>query len=1381
MVPVFNGGSEVIAMLPDAWGLAAWLVDGALKSLVLLTIAGGAALVLQRRSAATVHRVWSVCFVGCLLVPAASIVAPQWSLRIVPAMPVSIVPATESNSPASDFLGADAPTQMGLHGVGTPGTSLPPMPAESRNEAAGDAPAMEGSAAMPAATAPATGFTASPGERGVPAISWIRAALMCWGVVATAIAGRMAVQYVALWRILRHCAPLRDSCWAEAVATASRRIGLARHVRLLQSESQLSPLAAGVLRPTIVLSAGASNWPELQRQSVLLHELAHVKRHDVLTQFVAGCVAAITWFNPLCWYGLAQMRKLRELACDDLVLAGGQAPTDYAVILLAVAKNYRHRTFVGAVGMARESNVERRILAILDSARNRMPLSRRAAAILAAAAGLITAGLGSMRLESRAVAAEEAANDPAKTDVAIDASTEESDEWTMAVMVTDEDGSPLPGARIHLSVWLVDRSQRPRFPNADFVTDDLGLARIPMPRDIEILRLWPAHQGYVPQFINFSEGTHEQGKLIPRTYQFRLARGTTLGGTIVDEQGNPIPGVKVDVSVEIDEPAWTTNPSPMISTWLTDSDFNQPTAETDAEGRWAIHDAPAKGEGADYQFRLKLVHGDYVRDSEWGELQRAQGVTTAMLRDGSAKIVLNRGKPVTGRIVDSTGKPVTKGLVIWSDNTYFAEGVNETQIQSDGRFETIPLPPKEHPITIAAPGFQPERRMVKVGPDLEPLEFALKPGKRLALRLVDKAGKPISGVYVGMDTWRGVESLYNEDHPNVPDSGIPRHPDATGLYVWDWAPEDAVSLRISAVGYAATKVSLVARDEEHVVTLAPQLKFSGTVSNSKTGEPLPAFRITPVVVFRPQFYSVSFDDSVQGKAGRYEIPIDTYDPDYRYLIRVEAGGFRSAMSEISYGESDGAVVQDFQLEPAPARRGRVIGSDGKPVQGAEIVVGTPSVVPMEEYGRFSFNETGLGVTTDAEGWFELAATWEPSRIRAIHDLGYAEVLRGPDDEIGELRLQAWASLKGRLVQDGRPMGQQRIIVTPLPNRGLLEARFQESYQILTDPDGRFEFERLAPMELSCRTSLGPWEESELTSSESVALKLSPGEQREVTLGGNGIGITGKVVSTGRGDVPLDRNWSLNYLVSRERGIELPESLALGFDPKGPIQTEWLGDPEFSNWLATRDVHFVKLTPEGDLHVHGVRPGKYDLVLKLYEQPAGCLVQTVGEKVVPVEVTEADVAAGSMGLGEIEVPCRVGPRVGENMQAYKFVDAEGRERTVHDMRGRYVLMHVWASWCEPCLTVMPDLAAMREEQAAAPVTFVGLNVDAEKDAGRALAVRRGWTWAQNYLGENSEMSKQLALSTTPSYFLIGPDGLLIASSAEWREVRSALTKALEEAR
>lgn len=104
---------------------------------------------------------------------------------------------------------------------------------------------------------------------------------------------------------------------------------------------------------------------------VLLHELAHVKRWDCLSQTIAGIASALYWFNPLVWLAARRMCVERERACDDLALRGGWKPSEYATHLVDIAQSLRAARLGGAVAMARSSHLAGRIAAIVDSSRRR--------------------------------------------------------------------------------------------------------------------------------------------------------------------------------------------------------------------------------------------------------------------------------------------------------------------------------------------------------------------------------------------------------------------------------------------------------------------------------------------------------------------------------------------------------------------------------------------------------------------------------------------------------------------------------------------------------------------------------------------------------------------------------------------------------------------------------------------------------------------------------------------------------------------------------------------------------------------------------------------------------------------------------------------------
>ena len=302
-----------------------------------------------------------------------------------------------------------------------------------------------------------------------------------------------------------------------------------------------------------------------------------------------------------------------------------------------------------------------------------------------------------------------------------------------------------------------------------------------------------------------------------------------------------------------------------------------------------------------------------------GELQQQQGIDTRDLRSGDATLTLRRGIVVSGKVAGPGGESINKGLVVWSDNPYLAEGVNETAIDGDGRYKTKHLAPGKYSITVLVPGFAPWQKSIEVNQDLDQLDIQLELGHSLRIKFVDQMGRPIPNVYVGIGKWRGAEAIFNQNHPNVPDSGIPRLASDDGVYDWDWSPDDAVSYHISAEGFAGQEVTLVAKPAQYVITLAPERMAVGTVTMS-TGKPIERFLAMPVIVFRPDFYHTCTADAKGGQEGRYELPLtDSADPNVRYRVRFEAEGYRSVVSEESFGPLDGRATLDVALQPTPVQ------------------------------------------------------------------------------------------------------------------------------------------------------------------------------------------------------------------------------------------------------------------------------------------------------------------------------------------------------------------------------------------------------------------------------------------------------------------------------
>jgi beta-lactamase regulating signal transducer with metallopeptidase domain len=325
------------------------MLDVCVRGTLLLGLGFAGLGVLRRSSAAARHLLLASTLVGLLALPVLSLVVPSLTVT---------VPAALNASPA------------------------PVNPTR-------ETPSVDAAAAVvrPYATTPDA--SPSPAIDTRPAVSlwWL-----LWALGAAAVVARLAL---GLWRVRRLVARttvVSQPEWTRLVSRVSRSIGLRRRVALHMGPAGAVPMTCGSLHPIVILPADAQWWDDERRTVVLTHELAHVRRFDVLTHLVGQLAVAAFWFHPLVWLAAARMRAECERACDDLVLTAGVRPSRYAGDLLELVQTLRGTAApaVAALAMGRRTEIEARLLAILDGAARRGPLgSRRIAVALGAAAAAV--------------------------------------------------------------------------------------------------------------------------------------------------------------------------------------------------------------------------------------------------------------------------------------------------------------------------------------------------------------------------------------------------------------------------------------------------------------------------------------------------------------------------------------------------------------------------------------------------------------------------------------------------------------------------------------------------------------------------------------------------------------------------------------------------------------------------------------------------------------------------------------------------------------------------------------------------------------------------------------------------------------------------------
>ncbi|MGC2694835.1 MAG: M56 family metallopeptidase, partial [Candidatus Angelobacter sp.] len=373
--------------------ISAIILDTVIKATLLLAMAGSVALIIKKRSAATRHMVQTFALIALLLLPFSVMLLPAWHVKGVPGFAISTATANLTPTPV---VHRASHTENPVHATDSPaplGQSETERKSKAPRSAVVAIRPRQQSVATPRAMAATATPTAAPPSLGTATFStsnssWLnlwneygpRFLMLAWIAGAFFFLARWRLNALRLSGLVRRAGVLTDSGWNAQVRALARELKIHRHVALLVSDELEVPITTGIMFPKIVLSPDYAEWSALRRSAILHHELAHIKRLDALTQALAQTATALYWFHPMVWIMERAMRAERERACDDQVLATGTKASDYAHELLDIVSGLRGPELAAALAMARRSQLEGRVLAVLNPALPRGSVSGKVVA-----------------------------------------------------------------------------------------------------------------------------------------------------------------------------------------------------------------------------------------------------------------------------------------------------------------------------------------------------------------------------------------------------------------------------------------------------------------------------------------------------------------------------------------------------------------------------------------------------------------------------------------------------------------------------------------------------------------------------------------------------------------------------------------------------------------------------------------------------------------------------------------------------------------------------------------------------------------------------------------------------------------------------------------
>ncbi|HEX3422006.1 MAG TPA: M56 family metallopeptidase [Sphingomicrobium sp.] len=328
------------------------LIAIALKSLLVAGLTLGFLALMKHRSAAERSWVAHIGLLALVIMALAPIVLPSWSIKA----PALFSPAPAVEAPVVSAAGAV--THLGV----------PPSAVASVHSAA------------------------------QPTISPVAAAYAIYAVPAAIL---LLITALALGRLIAlqaRAEVLVDGHWLTALARAQKRMGFKHGTALLTSNALASPISWGLMRPVILLNSRAVEASD-EAEAIIAHELAHVARMDWVKLLLARVATALFWFNPLVWLLAREAHQLREEAADDAVLAADIPDTDYAQLLVGVARHECPGLLLGAHGVApSRSSLARRVARVLDGKSVRGPVAGGFAIGVFVGAVLVAAPLTALTL-----------------------------------------------------------------------------------------------------------------------------------------------------------------------------------------------------------------------------------------------------------------------------------------------------------------------------------------------------------------------------------------------------------------------------------------------------------------------------------------------------------------------------------------------------------------------------------------------------------------------------------------------------------------------------------------------------------------------------------------------------------------------------------------------------------------------------------------------------------------------------------------------------------------------------------------------------------------------------------------------------------------------
>jgi RNA polymerase sigma factor (sigma-70 family) len=700
--------------------------------------------------------------------------------------------------------------------------------------------------------------------------------------------------------------------------------------------------------------------------------------------------------------------------------------------------------------------------------------------------------------------------------------------------------------------------------------------------------------GYVSMEVSWGRYQSDVLSDIPSEYVLRIPHGVRVGGSVVDDSGQPVPEVEIRVRMRA---AGGVPPreQPILLHGGSESIL------ADQDGRWSFDRLPSPWNAAHFIISApEYLKADYVSDATDENLSNEYQVPKQQLLEERAVLKVHGGIHVSGLVLDVNNQPVP-GATLVQDLRFYEPWARSTA-GLDGKYEILNARPGQLDLLVQASGYAPKAVQMRVDGPLGNAKIVLDRGAHVEGHVVDERGIDIPMAEIEVDRTGGPGQKFEWSATSDP----------KGWFAWDSAPAAGFEAVVIKPGFEFKHVFLKPNVTE-TIALSPTeerlIDVQGRVVDDERQEPIPVFR------FSLSEDNHGFGPSRRGEDGTFTAKLS--GTCKYFFVEVQANGFEPASIGQPVSSGDTPLLT-FKLHRASGYSGTVLLPSGEPASNAEVGISEGMHSLMLGERAIMYKDESIIRRTDSNGRFHFGprtAQMPFGRVLvAVHPQGYAECEADPPGRDIVLQLQPWGRIEGVLRSQDRPLANEDVFLTKRDwNPWLPTVVMMDPFRMKTDGQGRFKFESVPPGDLALRRQ--PFHSADVR----ATLQVRPGETTQVVVGGDGQAVTGRIIipdfqtgfdfshSSGelkrQQDNPVDLPWESRKDYPNE------EAFQAAMKENGTRRLRyWQSEAGLAAWRQQRS-YGLRFESDGTFHADDVAPGDYTLEMGVLEPRPGSPLET----------------------------------------------------------------------------------------------------------------------------------------------------------------------------